>query len=87
MTSALYPYVHTQACGMSNARYSSGQKTVDGAGAADVGLEEGPCACPVSVAEDRLVRRVNKDLSRLDFLVASMLPLLAVAAASQVSRG
>jgi hypothetical protein len=54
MTSALYPYVHTRACGMSCARYSSGQKTVDGGGdgADGAGLGERSCACSVSGAKD-----------------------------------
>lgn len=82
MTSALYPYVHTQACGMSGARYSSGQKTVDGSGGAiDAGLEEGPCACAVAVAEDLSVR-LNRDLRPLDFLVVLLPPLLALVLAS-----
>lgn len=54
MTSALYLYVHTQAWGMSEARYSSGQKTADG-----VGNEEA-CAFPVDIAEDAVVRRLNQ---------------------------
>lgn len=103
MTSALYPYVHTQARGMSRARYSSGQKTVDGAddgaGEDDVGLEERPeegrCACAVSVAGDLAVRRLSKNPRPLNFLVVSLPPLLALAlsvvpaaaAASHVPRG
>lgn len=66
ITSALYPYVHTQACGMSTARYSLGQKTAgDG-----VELEEGPCAC--SAAKDGPARRLNRELSPLDFFVTSV---------------
>jgi hypothetical protein len=91
MTSALYPYVHTRACGMSTARYSSGQKTVgsdrdddDDDDDDDAGLEAGPCACFVSVAEDRPVRRLNKKLSPLDSFVTSLLPWLAPAVVSQV---
>jgi hypothetical protein len=84
MTSALYPYVHTRAYGMSKARYSSGQKTVDGGGD-DAWLVEGPCVRSVSVAKDLPVLRQNKDLRPLDFLVVSLLLLLAVA--SQVPRG
>lgn len=71
---------------MSSARYSSGQKTVDDGGD-DVGLEEGSCACAVSIAKDLSVRRLNKDLRPLDFLVVSWLPLLTLAAASHVPRG
>jgi hypothetical protein len=92
MTSALYPYVHTQACGMSAARYSSGQKTVAGGG--DDAGPEGGCACSALVDSDLAVRRLNKDFRPLGFLVVLLLPLLAlvvvatvVAAASQVPRG
>jgi hypothetical protein len=61
---------------MSNARYSSGQKT-DG-GDDYMCLEEEPCACSVSVAEGLPVRRLNKDFNPLDFLIVSLLPLLVL---------
>jgi hypothetical protein len=86
MTSALYPYVHTRACGMSKARYSSGQKTVAGDGNGDARLAEDPCVCSVSVPKDLPVRLLNKDLSPLDFLVTSLLPMLVSADVSQVPR-
>ena len=71
---------------------------MDGAGTGDddIGLE-GPTAPAVSVAGELAVRRLNKDLNPLDFLVVSLLPLLvpvfslapalAGPAASQVPRG
>ena len=74
ITSALYPYVHTRACGMSTARYSLGQKM------AGDGVElEGPCAC--SAAKDGPARRLNRELSPLDFFVTSV---ESAAAVSQV---
>lgn len=72
---------------MSKARYSSGQKTVAGDGNGDAGLAEDPCVCSGSVSEDLPVRRLNKDLSPLDFLVTSLLPMLALTDVSQVPRG
>lgn len=84
ITSALYPYVQTRACGMSTAKYSSGQKTVDGAsaGADDVGLEMGICACSGRVTIERLARLWNQDLRPLDLFIVSLLPWLALAAAA-----
>jgi hypothetical protein len=90
MTSALYPYVHTRACGMSCARYSSGQKTVDGGDGDDgAGLVDGPCARSVPVAKGLPGCRLNQELSPLGFLVVSLPPLLPLAPAvvSQVPRG
>lgn len=76
MTSALYPYVHTQAWGMSDVRYSSGQKTVDGVS------DKEACSSPVAVAEDAGVRRLNQVFRPLEFFSGL---LAAVAAfASQV---
>ena len=78
MTLALYPYVHTQAWGRSDARKSSGQKTVDRVG------DKGACAFPVAVAEDVAVRRLNQVFGSLDFFGRS-LSLLALAAAAASS--
>lgn len=79
---------------MSTAKYSSGQKTADGAsaGADNVGLEVGICTSSVLVAKERLVHLWNQDLRRLDLFVVSLLPWFALAAAtafavSQVPRG
>ena len=80
MTSALYPYVHTQAWGMSDARYSSGQKTVDGVG--DVGA----CAFPVAVAEDVGARLLNQVFGPLDFFSKSPSLLALAAAAASASQ-
>lgn len=57
----MYPYFHTQAWGISEARYSSGQKMVGGAGNGRA------CAFPITVAEDTGVRRLNQDFGPLDF--------------------
>jgi hypothetical protein len=72
---------------MSKARYSSGQKMVAGDGNGDARLAEDPCVCSVSVSKDLPVRLLNKDLSPLDFLVTSLLPMLVSADVSQVPRG
>jgi hypothetical protein len=79
---------------MSTAKYSSGQKTVDcaSAGADDVELEEGFCACSVHAATERPVSLWTKYLSFLKLFIVSLLPWLALAAAaafavSQVARG
>jgi hypothetical protein len=90
MTSALYPYVHTQACGMSAATYSLGQKRAGSDRDGDADLV-GSSAGSVPVADDRPVRRLNKELRPLDFFVTSLLlwllPWLTPAVVSQVPRG
>lgn len=80
MTFASYPYVHTQAWGMSDARNSSGQKTVDGVG------DEGACAFPVAVAEDAAVGRLNQVFGPLDFFGGSLSLLALAAAAASASQ-
>jgi len=84
MTSALYPYVHTRASGISCARYSSGQKIWDGGGGDEAG-EERECACVESSDNDLAVRLLNKDLKPPGFLVVLLpmplsLPLFTLAA-------
>ena len=79
MTSALYPYVHILAWGISDTRYSSGQKTFGVAG--DV-------SSPVSVGLVLAFRNPKNDLMSLRRRAVSSSSLVILSEApSQVSRG
>ena len=77
----MYSSVHMQAWRMYDARYSSGQKMVDGVS------NGATCVFPVAIAEDAVVRRLSQVFGPLDFFSRSpsLLAIAALAAsASQV---
>ena len=73
ITSASYPYVRSWARGRSDARYSSGQKTVVGGSVNDEEIVDEAYACFVLVNGDQATRRFSKDLKPLCFSVAPLL--------------
>jgi hypothetical protein len=94
MTSALYPYVHTLALGISDTKYCSGQKTSG---------EVGGRGAPVTVSVALALRTLKNDLRSLGLrpavpvsmlgsasafaLVSTFVSALVSAGPAQVSRG